>query len=527
MANLKYRPCVLIIMDGFGITRPSEYNAVSEANLEYFHFLINNYPTMLLDAAGQSVGLPFGESGNSEVGHFNIGSGRLIYQSLPRINNAINDGSFFKHPYLLQAAQRVKQTNSKLHIIGLIGIGGVHSHQRHLLALLEFCKSQKIDPNKVFLHLFLDGRDSAKDAGKQYLEQTIQAAKNIARVASVSGRFYAMDRNNKWDRTEKVYNAMVKGEAETLTKDPVQAVQDSYDKEIFDEEFVPIVVTDEQGQPVGKISDNDTLIFFNFRADRARQITRSIVEKDFKEFNRGEQLKNLAVITFTEYQKGLPVNVMYPPQIIDTPLAKVFSGYNLKQFHIAETEKYAHVTFFFNGLIEEPFQGEDRKIIQSPAVITYDEKPEMSAIEVMQNVLQAIQNDKYDFILVNFANPDMVGHTGKKQASIKAVETVDLCLSKIIPEVLKRNGICFVTADHGNVEELYNFQTYKIDKEHSVYPVPFITISNDRKGNKIQQPRNNDLSFYEPVGILADIAPTILTILGLPKESGMKGGLKV
>lgn len=528
MTNLAYKPCVLLVLDGFGVAPPSEYNAITQAQTPYYRELLATYPTVLLGAAGLSVGLPFGEVGNSEVGHYNIGSGQLLYQSLPRINISIDDGSLFSMPLLVQAADRVKTGGGNLHIVGMIGTGGVHSHQRHVLALLKYCKIQQIPAEKVFLHIFLDGRDTARDAGKAFLEKIVAASEGVARIATVSGRFYAMDRNNKWDRTEKVYKAMTQGVADITAQDPVKAVDDSYSKEVYDEEFLPTVIVDQNNQPVAKVQDNDTMIFFNYRADRARQITQSFVDAEMTKFDRGDRLKDLVVVTFTEYKKGLPVNILFPPQIVKSPLAKVFSDNGFKQYHVAETEKYAHVTFFFNGLVEEPFPGEERELVPSPAVITYDEKPEMSAAGVTDKIVEAIQSDKYDFILANYANGDMVGHTGNMEASIKAIETIDQCLARVIPEVLAKNGICFITADHGNVEEVFNYQTYEIDKEHSIYPVPFLVISNDRKGKVIIKAKDGiDLSGIEPVGVLADVAPTILDILGLPRVPEMKGGLEI
>lgn len=524
------KPAVLIILDGFGVAPVSQYNAVTCANMPFYKELINTYPTVLLDAAGLSVGLPFGEVGNSEVGHYNIGSGQLLYQSLPRINISIDDGTFFNMPLLLEASKRVKNGQGNLHLAGMIGTGGVHSHEKHLFALLEFCKQQKIPLNKVFIHIFLDGRDTARDAGRAFLEKTLKMANGIGRVATISGRFYAMDRNNKWDRTAKTYFAMTKGESESKIGDKniIKAILDSYSNSVFDEEFIPTVVIDEFNNPLTKIKNGDTLIFFNFRADRTRQITQAFIEPQIKEFNRGERIKDLAVITFTEYKKDMPVNILFPPQIVTRPLAKVLSEKGLKQYHVAETEKYAHVTFFFNGLIEEPFDGEDRELVPSPSVITYDEKPEMSAFLVTEKLIEALNTDRYDFLLVNYANADMVGHTGNLEASIKAIETLDKCLAKVVPEILKKDGLCFITADHGNAEEVFNFQTYEIDKEHSIYPVPFIVISNDRKGKTILKPKNGiDFSGYEPIGVLADVAPTILTCMGFKKEPEMNGGLEI
>lgn len=524
--NLKFNPAVLIILDGFGIAMPHKTNAISAANTPFFNNLINTYPTTLLEASGASVGLPYGEVGNSEVGHLNIGSGRLLYQNLPRINNSIDRGEFFKMDLLLKATKKVKATNSRVHLIGLIGNGGVHSYQRHLLALLELCKRQGLKKDDVIMHLFLDGRDTAKDAGKKSLEQVMKFSHDKAILASLSGRFYAMDRNKKWDRIEKSYNAITRGKAEQQTKDPLKYLDESYKKEVYDEEFPPTVIVNEQGKPNGQVEDGDVIIFFNFRADRARQLTQSFVLNDFKEFER-LQIKDLIFITFTEYEKGLPVYVLFPTQIIENPIARVFSENGLRQYHIAETEKYAHVTFFLNGLIEKKFPGEDRELIPSPAVAGYDEKPEMSASEVTDKLIQAIQSDKYTFLVVNYANGDMVGHTGNLDASIKAVETLDLNVSRVVKEVLNKNGVCFIVSDHGNAEELVNLQTMDVDKEHSIYPVPFIVASNSHQGKKILTAKNNDLSLYEPTGVLADVAPTILESIGLEKGPGMKGGLNI
>jgi 2,3-bisphosphoglycerate-independent phosphoglycerate mutase len=526
--ELKKRPCVLLVLDGFGVAPPSEYNAVSRASMPFYDSLINTYPTVLLDAAGLSVGLPFGEVGNSEVGHYNLGSGQLLYQSLPRINISIDDESFYSIDLMQQVTQRVKTSGKKLHLVGMIGTGGVHSHQKHLYALIEFCKREQIEPEKVFIHAFLDGRDTAKDVGKKFMEQVLKRSAGVATLATIAGRFYAMDRNNKWDRTEKTYRAMTEGKAERTATDPIATIQEGYDAEMFDEEFEPTVMLRENGQPVTTIDAGDTIIFFNFRADRARQITQSFVEADFNEFERGPMIDDLAVISFTEYKKGLPVHILFPPQIVENSFAKILSDQGLQQYHVAETEKYAHVTFFFNGLIEKPFPGEVREIVPSPAVVTYDEKPEMSAEGVTDKILEALESKKYDFILSNFANADMVGHTGNLEASIKALEFIDTCLARIIPAVLEQGGICFITADHGNVEEVLNYETYEIDKEHSIYPVPFLTISKEHEGKVLYPPKNgNDLSVYEPVGVLADVAPTMLDLIGVPRSPEMKGGLKI
>jgi len=520
---LKYKPVVLIIIDGFGITSPIETNAIHRSPKPFFNKLINNYPTMLLEASGLNVGLPWGEVGNSEVGHVNIGSGVLHYQSLPRIDKAIDDSSFFKNENFLKAVRKIKQHDSKLHLIGLIGNGGVHAHQRHFEALINFCKKNKLK-KKIFLHLFLDGRDTAKDAGKIFLEQTIKYCKKAkcGEIASICGRFYGMDRNKNWDRIQKAYQAIALGQAEKLVRDPMPAIDESYKSNIFDEEFIPTVIVDKKNQPLAPIAKEDAVIFFNFRADRAVQLTEAFVLPDFKKFER-PFLQGLTFITFTEYKKGLPVAVGYPRQTVVNPLAKIFSDNNFKQLHIAETEKYAHVTYFLNGQIEEKFPNEDRILVPSPLIDTYDKTPAMSANEVTNELIKNIQAEKYDFIAVNYANPDMIGHTGNLEATIQAVDAVDKCLEKIVTEIFNKQGIAFIVGDHGNAEELINLQTKKTDKEHSVYPVPFITVSKNHQGKIIQKASNNDLSTLSPLGILTDVAPTILTQIGLPLAPEMTG----
>lgn len=522
--KLKFKPAVLMILDGFGITTPDKTNAIWSASTPFLDKLIQNYPTMLLEASGLNVGLPWGEVGNSEVGHVNIGSGALLYQSLPRIDKSIESKEFFKDRNLIKAVEKIKKNNSKLHLLGLLGEGGVHAHQRHLYALLDFCRQQKLK-KKVFLHLFLDGRDTAKDGGKGFLLSLLKNdnfKKVKAEIASISGRFYAMDRNNNWDRIEKAYRAIVLGESEKKFHDPVKAIEESYKNEVFDEEFIPTVITDRKDNPLATITKDDAVIFFNYRADRARQLSEAFVEPEFKEFER-EFLAGLTFITFIEYKKGLPVDIVFPPQVIKNPLAKIFSEHKLRQLHIAETEKYAHVTFFLNGLLEEKFPGEERILIPSPGVSNYDQKPEMSAVKVTDELVNAIKKDKFDFIAINYANPDMVGHTGNLEASIKAVETVDRCVERVVSEAVARGGIVFIVGDHGNAEELVNLQTGKEDKEHSVYPVPFITVSQKHEGKIILKADNNDLSANSPTGVLSDVAPTLLSQIGLPLAKEMTG----
>jgi len=517
------KPVVLIILDGFGITSPSESNAITQSPKPFFNKLINTYPAMLLEASGMNVGLPFGEMGNSEVGHLNIGSGVLHYQSLPRIDKSIEDKTFFHNEILLKAVEKVKKYDSKLHLIGLIGNGGVHAHQRHLEALIDFCKKNKLK-KKTFLHAFLDGRDTSRDSGKQFLIDIIKYGKNekYFKLASICGRQHAMDRNKRWERTQQTYNLIALGQAEQKTRDAIKTIEQSYANNVFDEEFPPTLIIDKKNNPITTVAKEDAVIFFNFRADRAIQLTEAFVEEEFNRFER-PFLQGLTFITLTEYKEDLPVNIAYPRQTIKNPLAKIFSDAGLKQLHAAETEKYAHVTYFLNGQNEDKFPGEERILVPSPLAESYIKAPEMSANQLTDELIKAINSDKFDFIAVNYANADMVGHTGDLNATIKAIDIVDKCLQKIIFEILKKNGIAFIVADHGNAEELINLQTGKIDKEHSVYPVPFITVSNKHEGQIIQPVQNNDLSMMSPLGILTDVAPTILSQIDIPKSPEMTG----
>ena len=514
-------PVALIILDGWGICQPSIGNAISLAKLDYWDSLLENYPSFLLQASGEAVGLPYGEMGNSEVGHLTIGSGQIILQSLNRINKAILDGSFFKNEALIKAIKHVKNNNSTLHLIGLLGTGGVHSYQAHLEALVKLASEYKL--RKVYLHLFLDGRDTSKNQGVVFLKNLQKALENFkcGKIASLAGRFYGMDRNNNWDRIKLSYDAIVNGISREIFEDPVLAVQNSYAHNIFDEEFKPIVI-ERDNKPIATINDNDAVIFFNFRADRARQLTHALVEDNFTEFNRRKNLNNLFMVTFTEYQKGLPVEIAFKRPGINETLSEIISKANLSQLHIAETEKYAHVTFFFNGLREEKLSGEERILIPSPNVETYDLKPEMSAPEITDELIKAIDSKKFDFYVVNFANPDMVGHTGNLNAAIKAVTEVSQDLSKIVPLILKYKGTAIITADHGNVEEIINLKTGEIDKEHSNFPVPFI-IANNRFKNKVK-PLDSEILYKQEIsGVLSDIAPTILSFLKLRPSEYMKG----
>jgi 2,3-bisphosphoglycerate-independent phosphoglycerate mutase len=527
VANIKEmnrpKPVVLMILDGWGVAPPSRSNAITLAKTPEMTSLIAAYPAMTLQASGEAVGLSWGEIGNSEVGHLNLGSGKLIYQNLPRINRAISDGAFFKNEKFLAAIANARKNKSKLHLMGLISSGGVHSHIDHLFALLELCAREKF--SDVYIHGFLDGRDMPYNSGIDFVTKIQAKIKEVGvgQIATLSGRFYAMDRDNHWERIVLTYNAMVKGEAKDKFDDPTAAVNASYGNKVYDEEFIPLVIT-RDGSAVATIGDKDSVIFFNFRADRAREISKVFVLPGFDKFER-EYFKNLFFVAMTEYEKDLPLEVAFPPETIDEPLAKVIADAGLKQLHIAETEKYAHVTFFFNGGAEKEFSGEERILVPSPRVSSYADKPEMSAKEVAKKITDAIMEDKYDFIVVNFANGDMVGHTGNLKATIAAVETVDACVKKIVEVVLAKGGVALITADHGNAEELINMQSGEIDKEHSTYPVPFIIVSKELEGKNagLQEVPGSDLSLVQPSGLLSDVAPTILKIMNLPQPQDMSG----
>ncbi|MFH1890435.1 MAG: 2,3-bisphosphoglycerate-independent phosphoglycerate mutase [Candidatus Kuenenbacteria bacterium] len=515
------RPVLLVILDGWGVAAPTPGNAVTSANLPYWDYLLANYPSTLLQASGPAVGLPWGKMGNSEVGHLTMGSGQIFPQSLDKINKSISSGDFFNNPAFLKAINHVKNNNSNLHLIGLLGDGGIHAHSNHLYSLIELACQNGLN-NNTFLHLFLDGRDTAKDEGILFLEKLKSEInqQGCSQIASLSGRFYGMDRNNNWDRIKKSFDVMT-GRSKNIIQDPMQAVRDSYNKKIFDEEFEPIAAGN-GNKPLAKIDHNDAVIFFNFRSDRARQLTQSFVLDEFKEFERGQKLNNLLFVCFSEYKKGLPIEIAFPRPVIKNSLAEILSNNNLKQLHLAETEKYAHVTFFLNGLNENPFSGEARLLVPSPALISYDKKPEMSSYEIKDNIISALDQCKFDFIVANFANPDMIGHTGNMQACVKALEAADKCLSEIIETVIKHGGQALITADHGNIEEVINLETGQIDKEHSNFPVPAIIVKEEYK-SKFLAHKNSGLCNVKIKGALVDIAPTILSMLGLDKNEKMIG----
>ncbi|MDO9510047.1 MAG: 2,3-bisphosphoglycerate-independent phosphoglycerate mutase [Candidatus Magasanikbacteria bacterium] len=519
----KYRPVVLVILDGWGIAPKGPGNAVTLAKTPTIDNLIKHYPVATLHASSTEVGLSFGEMGNSEVGHLNIGAGRVYYQTLPRINNEIEMGTFAKNPAFLKAIEHVKKNKSKLHLMGLIG-GKVHASEDHLFELLRMAKDNGLK-NNVFVHPFLDGRDSILDSGKYFVENLQKKIKEIkvGKIASLVGRYYAMDRDNQWDRTEKTYKMLTEGISENQNDDPVQVIEDSYKEKVYDEEFPTTIIT-ENNKPVALIEEKDAVIFFNFRPDRARQLTKAFVLPSFEKFNR-KKLNDLFFVTMTEYEKELPVEVAYESVVLRNVLAEVVSNARMKQLHIAETQKYAHITFFLNGTAEKPFALEDRDIVPSPKVSSFDQVPEMAAREITKKVTQAVEENKYDFIAINFANADMVGHTGNLEATVKAVEILDKCLGEIVEKVLLKNGALVITADHGNAEEVFNLQTGGMDKEHSTNPVPVFIVSQELMGQTgpSGDPPEGDLSLLSPVGMLADIAPTVLSLLGLPQPKEMNG----
>ena len=503
------KPTVLMILDGFGLNEKTEGNAVTQANTPNIDALMRDYPFVLGYASGLSVGLPDGQMGNSEVGHLNMGAGRIVYQELTRITKEIEDGDFFKNEALLDGIANVKANNSDLHFYGLLSDGGVHSHNTHLYGLLELAKRQGV--KNVYVHCFLDGRDTAPSSGKGFVEalEEKMAEVGVGKIASISGRYYAMDRDNRWDRVEKAYNALTKGEGETAAS-AVEAMENSYAKDVTDEFFEPTVIT-ENGAPVATIKDNDTVIFFNFRPDRAREMTRVFCADDFDGFDRGAR-KNVKYICFSEYDVTIPnKEIAFKKVELKNTFGEYLAAHGKTQARIAETEKYAHVTFFFNGGVEEPNQGEDRILVKSPKVATYDLQPEMSAPEVCDKLCEAIRSEKYDVIIVNFANPDMVGHTGIKEAALKAVETVDSCVGKAVEALKEVDGQMFICADHGNAEQLVDYETGDPFTAHTTNPVPFILVNADPAYTLKEN------------GRLADIIPTLIELMGMEKPAEMTG----
>jgi 2,3-bisphosphoglycerate-independent phosphoglycerate mutase len=504
------KPTVLMILDGFGLNDNPEANAIAMANTPVIDDLMKNCPFVPGYASGMAVGLPDGQMGNSEVGHLNMGAGRIVYQELTRVTKAIRDGEFFEIPELLEAMENCKKNGSTLHMYGLLSDGGVHSHNTHLYGLLEMAKRQGL--TDVVVHCFLDGRDTPPASGKDYIAELMAKMKEIGvgSIGSIEGRYYAMDRDTNWDRVEKAYAALVYGEGNKGT-DPIKVMEDSYAAGVTDEFVVPTVI-EKDGKPVGIIKPGDSVIFYNFRPDRAREITRAICDPDFKGFERRNGYFPLTYVCFTDYDPTIPNKLIaFRKEEIKNTFGEFLAANGLKQLRTAETEKYAHVTFFFNGGVEVPNEGEDRLLVKSPAVATYDLQPEMSAPEVCDNLVNAIRSGKYDVIVVNFANPDMVGHTGVLEAAIKAVETVDTCVGRTVEAIKEVGGQMFLCADHGNCEKMVDYETGAPYTAHTTNPVPFILINYDpaytlREG-----------------GCLADIAPTLIEMMGMEQPADMTG----
>src|SRR3989337_667549 len=522
----KPKPLVILILDGWGVAQDSVGNAITRANLKNFNDLWYSFPHATLSSAGQSVGLPEGQVGNSEVGHLNLGAGRVVFQDLLRINMSIADGTFFENAAFKEAVDHVKKNGSKIHLMGLFGLGSVHSEGEHLYALLSFIARQGFAQARVKLHLFTDGRDSPPTSARFYLNEIKSkiASLGVGQIATISGRYFAMDRDNRWDRIEKAYNAIcVMGQ--NTEKDPIEAVEKSYREGKTDEFIEPVIIVDESQVPVGPVSAGDAIIFFNYRSDRARQLTKAFVLEDL--FNlqtstgdkiitseRGKKIENLFFVPMTRYEKGLPVNkIAFEPEEVEMPISRVFSELGSKQLHIAETEKYAHVTYFFNGGREKIFPYEDRILIDSPKIASYDLKPERSTPEITQTLISKVNTNLYDFIVCNFANADLVAHTGKLDATIKAVQVIDSFLGDIIRLIFARGGGVLITSDHGNAEEMINLRTGEIDTEHNINPSPCIFAFEQLRGQNTQLPQ----------GLLADVAPSILSLLQIPKPQQMHG----
>ena len=507
------KPIVLTVLDGWGYSPETKGNAIYLARKPNYDELLRKFPNTLIHTSGPYVGLPAGQMGNSEVGHLNIGAGRIVQMDITRLDLAIQRGEFFRNKLLLKAMQRGRER--QLHLLGLVSDGGVHSHIHHVFALLRMARENKVE--RVFIHGFLDGRDTPPHSGIDYLQQLQQGMREngIGRIATVIGRYYAMDRDNRWERIEKAYRAMIHGEAEHRSSDPIEAVRRSYEQGVTDEFVRPVVITTGAGtatQPVGLVRDDDAVIFFNFRADRARQMTRALAEPGFDKFADPKRPKNLFLVAMAQYEKTWPwLQYVLGPEKVEHILAQVFAEMSLRNLRVAETEKYAHVTYFFNGGVEKPFAGEERILVPSPKVATYDLKPEMSAAGVADNVIQAIEKGAFDAIVMNFANADMVGHSGKLEAAIQAVEAVDTCLGRIYQALHPRGGAWIITADHGNAETMIDPITGGPHTYHTTNPVPFALITED---DRVQ---------LRSGGALQDIAPTLLGVLGVPQPAEMTG----
>ncbi len=512
------RPFVLIIMDGWGINPRKEGNAIALARTPNIDKLAGQWPHTAVKTSGEAVGLPEGQMGNSEVGHQNIGAGKRVLQDYTRVNESIKDGSFFQNPALLKAIEHVKKNGSQLHICGLLGDGGVHAHETHLEALLRLAHIHGIE--RVYIHSFTDGRDTSPTGGIEFMHHLQARAREIggehaAKVATVSGRYYAMDRDNRWDRTAMTYFAMTRGEG-IRASSAVEAIQHSYEQGVTDEFIVPAVVMEDQ-QPIAVVKAGDALIHYNFRPDRARQLTKAFILEELPpqaqgKFDRGPRLEDLQYVMMTEYEAGLDAPVAFRADEVEMPLARVISEQGMRQFHTAETEKYAHVTYFINGRRETPFPGEDRLLVPSPKVPTYDLQPEMSAAGVTEEAVEHIRSGEYDLVIMNYANADMVGHTGVIEAAIKAVEAVDTGVGRVVEATLAVGGGLLITADHGNAEQLIEYDTGKPFTAHTTYPVPLYLVVPQLAHVRLRDD-----------GILADVAPTILDVLHIPQPKDMTG----
>ena len=499
------KPTVLMILDGYGLSDQTEGNAIAQAKTPAMDSILAKYPHTKGNASGMAVGLPDGQMGNSEVGHTNMGAGRIVYQMLVKITKDIEDGKFFNNEALLKAVENCKKNDSSLHLMGLLSPGGVHSHMEHLYGLLELAKRNGIE--KVYIHAYLDGRDVPPSSAAEYMEEAVAKMKEIGvgSVATIAGRFYAMDRDNIWEREEKAYAALVYGEGVEET-DPVQAIRNSYANDVTDEFMLPTVVDKN-----GMIKENDSVIFFNFRPDRARQLTRIFVDPDFNGFERRNGYFPVTFVCMAQYDAEMPnVLVAYPPEELTMTFGEYLSKNGKTQLRLAETQKYAHVTFFFNGGEEKQFEGEDRILVDSPKIATFDMKPEMSAYEVSDNLVDAIKSDKYDVIIVNFANPDMVGHTGIMEAAIKAIEAVDECVGRAVEALLEVDGQMFICADHGNAEKLIDEDGSPFTA-HTTNEVPFIIVNYDENYG------------LREGGCLADIVPTLIEMMGMEQPAEMTG----
>src|SRR5579863_2625683 len=523
------KPLVLIILDGWGYRAETKANAIALARKPTYDRLLREYPNTLIHTSGPFVGLPEGQMGNSEVGHLNMGAGRIVHMDITRIDLLIQTGELFKHPVLLDAMKHPRTGERRLHLFGLVSDGGVHSQQAHLYALLKMAKQQGLE--RVFVHAFMDGRDTLPTNGAGYLEQLQQKMREYqcGKIATVNGRYYAMDRDRRWERIAKAYNAMVFADAEGGKQaDPVQGMKESYNKGVTDEFVIPFVCTDSRGQALATIRDDDSCISFNFRADRVRQITRALTRNSGLNPSGGSDLpgaadldatiprdrvpKNLHYVCMTRYDKNFCLPVVIPPESMANILANVMGGMNMRNLRVAETEKYAHVTYFFNGGVEQPFPGEDRVMVQSPKVATYDLKPEMSAEGIADAVVKAAEEGTFDVMIVNFANADMVGHSGKIEPTVKAVETVDACLARIEAAAKAKGGAMLITADHGNAEQMIDPVTGGPHTAHTTNPVPLILLSEGARPFTLR-----------PGGSLQDISPTILGMLNIPQPKDMKG----